>query len=136
MKKTWIIGLLVLAVLISGCTYGPETTPQQTAAQPAPTTPATTQPATTQPATAPGATAAVEIKGFAFNPATITIAKGTIVTWTNRDGAPHTVTGTGNDINSQTLSQGQAYSFTFNDAGTFEYKCNIHPSMRGKVIVT
>lgn len=131
MKKTWIIGLLVLVVLISGCTYGTETTPQQTAAQPAPTTPATTQPAT-----APRATAAVEIKGFAFNPATITIEKGTTVTWTQSDTAPHTVTENGNVFDSGRLTQGQTFSYTFNVAGTFEYHCSIHPSMKGKVIVT
>jgi plastocyanin len=112
MKNIWIIGLLVFVVLISGCTYGQKTV------------------------TPPTATNAVEIKNFAFNPDVITIAKGTTVTWTNEDSVQHTVTGIGNDINSQTLSQGQKYSFTFNEAGTFEYQCHIHPSMRGKVIVT
>lgn len=131
MKKIWIIGLLVFVLLISGCTYGPKTTSQPAPAQ----SPAATQAITTA-TTAPGATAAVEIKGFAFNPDTMTIEKGTTVTWTNRDGAPHTVTGIGNDINSQTLSQGQTYSYTFNEAGTFDYQCHIHPSMRGKVVVT
>lgn len=129
MKNTWIIGLLVLVVLISGCTYGPKTTSQPAPAQ----SPATT-PAITTATTAPGATAAVEIKDFAFNPATITIEKGTTVTWTNKDSAPHTVTG--DTFGSETLSQGQAFGYIFNEAGTFEYQCHIHPSMRGKVIVT
>ena len=131
MKKTWITALLVLVVLISGCTYGPKTTPQPTPAQSV----TTTTPATTQPATAPASAAMVEIKGFAFNPATITISKGTTVTWTQKDSAPHTVT---TDIfDSGRLSQGQAFSYTFNQAGTFEYRCTIHPSIpHGKVIVT
>lgn len=111
MRKTWLIGFLIAAALISGCTYGPKTETQ------------------------PAATNSVEIKGFAFNPDTITISKGTTVTWTNGDSAQHTVTGIGNDINSQILSQGQTYSFTFNEAGTFEYQCHIHPGMKGKVIV-
>lgn len=59
MKKTWITALLVLVVLISGCTYGTEKTPQPTPAQPAPTASATTQPAT-----APASIAMVEIKGL------------------------------------------------------------------------
>ncbi len=130
MKKTWITALLVLVVLISGCTYGPKTTPQPTPAQSV----TTTTPATTQPATAPASVAMVEIKGFAFNPATITISKGTTVTWTQKDSAQHTVTG--NNFSSDVLSQGQTFSYTFNDTGTFEYNCHIHPSMRGKVVVT
>ncbi len=129
MKKTWIIGLLVLVVLISGCTYEPKTTPQPTPAQ----SPAVA-PAITTATTSPEATATVEIKGFAFNPDTLTIQKGTTVTWTNKDSAPHTVTG--DTFGSETLSQGQAFGYTFNEAGTFEYQCHIHPGMRGKVIVT
>lgn len=138
MKKTWIIGLLVLVVLISGCTYAPKTTPQPTQTQPAPTAtiqPTMTQPTPTTTAQPTPAAVAVEIKGFTFNPATITIPKGTTVTWTQKDSAPHTVT---TDIfDSDGLSQGQAFSYTFNQAGTFEYRCTIHPSIpHGKVIVT
>jgi amicyanin len=112
MGKIWLISFLIIAVLASGCTYGPKTQTQ------------------------PAAANTVEIKGYAFNPDTITIAKGTTVTWTNRDSVQHTVTGIGNDIDSPILSQGQTYSFTFNETGTFEYQCHIHPTMKGKVIVT
>ena len=65
--------------------------------------------------------------------AKMSIKKGDMVVWTNKDSAPHTVTGDG--LNSGTLSGGQTYSFAFNTAGTFSYKCNFHPSMTGKVIV-
>ncbi len=87
--------------------------------------------------TATPAGVAAEIKGFAFNPTTITISKGTTVTWTNRDSAPHTITSISGAFDSGSLSQGQTYSHTFNEAGTFEYSCTIHPSIpHGKVIVT
>lgn len=78
----------------------------------------------------------VEIKGFAFDPATITVAKGTTVTWMNKDSTPHTVTEIGNAFSSDTLNQDQSYTHTFNEIGMFEYNCQIHPSMLGKVIVT
>src|SRR5690242_19027064 len=39
------------------------------------------------------ATDTVEIKDMAFSPATITVKKGTKVTWTNKDSISHTVTG-------------------------------------------
>ena len=76
----------------------------------------------------------VEITGFTFVPATITISKGTTVIWTQGDSVTHTVTGT--DFDSGGLSQGQTFSHTFNDEGTFNYGCTIHPTMTGKVIVT
>jgi plastocyanin len=79
------------------------------------------------------AKASVNIQNFAFDPATVTIKKGTIVTWTNQDSAPHQIKSA--TFNSQLLSQGQSFSFTFSNAGSFDYSCSIHPSMTGKVVV-
>ena len=79
-------------------------------------------------------THAVAIQNFAFAQSALTVKKGDTVVWTNKDSAPHTVTGDGG-LDSGTLSGGQTYSFTFATAGTFSYKCNFHPSMAGKVIV-
>jgi len=78
------------------------------------------------------------IKDFAFNPASLTVKKSTSVTWTNQDSSNHTVTETDGQTGpgSGSLGQGQTYSFTFNTAGTFHYKCSIHPSMTGTVTVT
>ena len=111
MRNIWLVALLIIVVLVSGCT-GQKTE---------------TQPVTSN---------TVDIKGFAFDPAAVTITKGTTVTWTNRDTAPHTVTGINNSFSSETLNEGQSYSRAFNETGTFEYECHIHPRMRGKVIVT
>lgn len=61
---------------------------------------------------------------------------GTKVTWTNNDGAPHTVTSDSGAFGSQTLNQGNTFSFTFTSAGTFPYHCAFHPGMKGTVIVT
>jgi plastocyanin len=78
-------------------------------------------------------TAQVTIKNFAFEPGTVTIARGGTVTWTNQDSAVHTVK-FGSD-ESPSLSKGQTYSKTFSNAGTFDYGCGIHPAMKGKIIV-
>jgi len=86
----------------------------------------------------PKATNTVTIQNFAFSPASITIKKGTTVTWTNKDSATHTVTesdsSTGPD--SGDLANGKSYSFTYNQTGTFSYHCSIHPNMTGTVKVT
>lgn len=78
---------------------------------------------------------AVSIENFSFNPSEIIIKKGTELTWTNNDSAPHTITSDAGVFQSENLSQGQTYKFTFNEAGTFSYHCSIHPSMTGKVVV-
>lgn len=76
----------------------------------------------------------ISIENFAFTPSTITISTGTTVIWTNKDGAPHTVTSE-NNFNSGTLTQNQTFTQLFNDVGIFDYICTIHPSMRGEIIV-
>jgi plastocyanin len=94
------------------------------------------------PPTAPGAPTpaaatgpAVTIQNMAFNPATLTIPKGTTVTWTNSDPVAHTVTATGGAFNSGHLNPGQTFTHTFDQAGTFDYQCTYHPYMKGAIVV-
>jgi plastocyanin len=75
----------------------------------------------------------VTMQGFNFSPASITVAVGGTVTWTNQDGVPHTATG--QSFNTGNLNRGQSGSATFNQAGSFPYHCNIHPNMTGTVTV-
>jgi amicyanin len=77
----------------------------------------------------------VRIKGMRFEPSSITVKPGTTVTWIQEDGAPHTVTGSNNELQSDTLTGGQRFSHTFSEAGSYNYACNFHPMMKGKVVV-
>jgi plastocyanin len=79
--------------------------------------------------------AAVEIKDFAFSPATLEVAVGTTVTWTNKDSVSHTIVSQTNIFQSGTMSEGDTFSYTFKDKGSFDYHCGIHPSMKGTVTV-
>ena len=88
---------------------------------------------TNAPAETAGAAVEMDIVDFAFAQADITVAPGTTVTWTNTGVAPHTVSGLPEE--SGTLDTGQSFSFTFADAGTFDYQCAFHPQMVGQVIV-
>ena len=82
------------------------------------------------------AEAAVTIDNFAFSPQSLQVKVGTTVTWTNNQGATHTVTSDTGAWDSGNLSQGKSFSFTFTKAGTFAYHCAIHSSMTGTVEVT
>ena len=81
----------------------------------------------------------VDIADFAFSPDPLDVAVGTNVTWTNRDSFAHTATGdasaAGAAFDSKNLASGNAYSYTFAKAGTFTYRCAIHNSMTGTVVV-
>jgi len=80
-------------------------------------------------------TAQVTIDNFTFKPATITVAVGTAVTWTNRDDMPHTVVAEDHNFRSGALDTDESYSHTFAEPGTFVYYCSIHTKMVGKVVV-
>ena len=81
-----------------------------------------------------------------FYPPRLTIDRGTLVTWTNRDSVAHRVKGPeelwdaslliGTDFTeSPVLSQGQSYGYIFADAGTYTIVCGLHPSETMVIIV-
>ncbi len=110
--------MLILACAVAGCSS------YQSPASPA------------APTQAAGDSAnAVVMKNFAFSPATITVNTGTTVTWTNDDGATHTVVSDSGAFASEPLGPGSSFRFTFNTAGTYTYHCSIHTSMKGTVVV-
>ena len=77
----------------------------------------------------------VSISNFAFGLSTLTVNAGTEVTWVNDDPAPHTVTAAGGSFDSDILDPDKSFSFVFEEPGTYEYQCNVHPEMTGTVKV-
>jgi plastocyanin len=81
-------------------------------------------------------TKTVLIQDFRFNPAHITIKRGTKVRWINKDISPHTATANnGRSFDSGRLGKGQSYTHTFKSAGKKPYHCEIHPHMKGRITV-
>lgn len=70
----------------------------------------------------------------AFVPGSVTVAVGTLVNWQNRDQTDHNVTAKNGSF-SGTLNGGGNFSRAFPTRGTVEYRCTIHPSMEGTIIV-
>ncbi|NPE31550.1 cupredoxin family copper-binding protein [Methanococcoides sp. SA1] len=82
-----------------------------------------------------GVTVEVMIEDFKFAPKEIRISVGDTIKWTNLDTAPHTATDNNDMFDSGTLEKGESFSMTFDEAGTYDYICTIHPWMEGTVIV-
>ena len=81
-------------------------------------------------------TRTVVIQNFSFNPANITIKRGTKVRWINKDSTAHTATANnGKSFDSGRLGPGQRYTHIFKSTGKKRYHCNIHPDMRASVVV-
>ncbi len=75
----------------------------------------------------------VSIQDGYFDPADITVAPGTWVTWTNEGDQPHTVTADNGLFDSGLLYPGESYSVWFDGVGTTTYHCS--PNMMGSVTV-
>jgi plastocyanin len=81
--------------------------------------------------------ATVSIQHHMYMPADVTVPAGTTVTWTNEDGAIHTVTSDAKGhFSSGWKTKGGRYSFTFARPGTYPYHCSLHKDMHGTVTVT
>ena len=77
----------------------------------------------------------VEITNFSFQPGSITVSPGTVVTWVNNDPVEHTVTSGDGTFSSGNMATGGRFNFTFSKPGRYPYQCLIHPSMVGEIIV-
>ena len=81
--------------------------------------------------------AEIDIKNFAFEPQTLTVAAGTAVTWVNQDEEPHNIVDLAKPhvFRSPGIDGGEKYTFVFDKPGTYEYVCSVHPHMHGTIVV-
>src|SRR6185369_13861466 len=77
----------------------------------------------------------VSIVNFQFTPAEVTIAPGESVTWVNDDGAPHGLEYNDGSSGKDLWLPGENYNRRFDQPGTYDYNCSVHPYMMGRVIV-
>ena len=73
----------------------------------------------------------VTMARIAFSPTTLTVRRGTDVTFDNQDVAPHTVTTADGRVDSGVINPGKSFRLVVQER--FEYSCSIHPSMQASV---
>jgi plastocyanin len=77
----------------------------------------------------------VTIDGFEFHPPEITVGKGDVVVWVNKDPVPHTATAKGAALDSGSIAASGSFRFTATREGRFDYVCTLHPTMKGVLVV-
>jgi plastocyanin len=82
---------------------------------------------------APAKANTVVMAQIAFNPQTLTAAKGSEIVFENKDVAPHNVTADDPPISSGTIAPGETFRVVVQQP--FEYRCTIHPGMDAKVVL-
>jgi plastocyanin len=111
--------VLAIAVLVAGCGGGDGGAGQ-----------------TSTGAMATGGSDTVTIRDYTYEPARITVAKGTTLTFTNRDSTPHTATSKESGLfESGSLGTGKSGRVVLDESGTFAYYCLFHPFMKGTIVV-
>ena len=86
-----------------------------------------------------------DVENICYIPSTFVVEKGNSVTWINEDSSFHTVTsgfyGEPTGLFDSTADTGdyldpyQSYTLSFDEYGTFDYFCTLHPWMKAQVIV-
>lgn len=77
----------------------------------------------------------VNIFDYQFLPGTLEVPVGTTVTWINNDVIDHTVTSSDGLFDSGDMLPGDSFSFTFSEAGEYEYVCTLHRGMAPATII-
>lgn len=80
----------------------------------------------------------VTISRSRFDNVELRVAAGTTVTFVNTDSFDHTVTSKDDsplEFDSGAFGEGETFEITLDEPGEYAYFCQIHPTMRGVVIV-
>ena len=119
MRQLWLVAV---AAIVTACGGSSPT--------------AATTPTTPTPPVTPTATTSVSLMNFAFAPASITVAGGAVVTFTNNDAVTHNVTFANSSIGGTGNFGSGVKSLTMPAAaGAYPYSCTIHAAMTGTVTV-
>ena len=135
--RTFLIPPVLLATVLLGACGGDDdgVAVTDTTAADAPEPTGTETPAEGDAAADGGVT----IERSRFGPEVLEVAAGTTVTFENTDPYAHTVTSADDsaaDFDSGELAQDETFEQTFDEAGTYEYFCQIHPTMTAEVVVS
>ncbi|MDO8881240.1 MAG: cupredoxin domain-containing protein [Coriobacteriia bacterium] len=112
LKSIGLVALVMLALVVAaGCSAGGDSADE----------------------TPGSAGATVTESGLAFSPPTLEVSAGDTVTFVNEDSVDHQVLIGGVTLTRQT--PGESVTWTAESAGTIDYICTLHPSMRGRLVV-
>lgn len=82
---------------------------------------------------------AIAIHDYKFEPASVTVHSGDTVEWKNDDSVPHTATEDGGAtvpvFDSGNIAPDATWRFLAQKQGKYQYKCKLHPYMKGELIV-
>jgi len=88
-----------------------------------------------QAATQSDLSAQILIEDFRFDPPSLSVPVGATVIWSNHDDDIHSLVSSQGGFSSPGLDSDEAFSHRFENPGTYEYHCGLHPQMVGTIVV-
>ena len=79
--------------------------------------------------------AEIIIDNFTFAPTPLNVKVGATVTWVNHDDIPHSIVCPDLKMKSHPLDTDDSFAYKFDQVGTYDYICGLHPHMHGQVVV-
>lgn len=77
----------------------------------------------------------VVIEDMRYHPQTLTVRRGDRITWINEDLVPHTVTATDGRFDSHVIPPDGSWTYVARKAGEYDYRCTLHVTMKGRLVV-
>jgi plastocyanin len=92
-----------------------------------------------QPAGSAAQTHIVTIENMRFDPEVLRVKRGDRVIWRNQDLFPHTATARnsagGRVFDSGSVDAGKSWTYVTGQPGDYAYVCDLHPTMKGRLVV-
>jgi len=76
----------------------------------------------------------VEIENNQFNPSVLQIKPHDQVMWVNKNNQTHQISGEG--WGNVPIGNGESFTYTFDEPGTYPYSCSLNPEMKGTISVS
>jgi len=77
----------------------------------------------------------IVIDAASFEPKFLRANIGDRIVWVNKDLLVHTATAKRGTFDSKEIPAGKSWSYTAAAAGQLDYKCSLHPTMKGTLLV-
>jgi len=78
---------------------------------------------------------AITIEGMRYIPESVEVRPGDVISWTNQDPFPHTVTFESPGSDSKEIPAAGQWTMTAPANGRYTYRCSLHPTMHGTLVV-
>ena len=77
----------------------------------------------------------IAIEGMRFQPEVLTVERGDIIVWVNKDLVPHTATSKAGNFDSKLIEANKSWNYTVRTKGDFAYICTFHPTKKAMLRV-